>query len=71
MSACAYESHNVTTQVPAAPDVLLEPGKILAQKDIQIPFKTTIGESAQNSPGPGPYLFFPQPVAMASVPVRV
>lgn len=42
----------------AAPDVLLEPGKILAHRDIQIPFKTTIGESAQNYPGPGPYLFF-------------
>lgn len=51
----------------ATPDILPEPGKILSHKDTQILFKTAIGESAQNSPGSGPY-FFPQCVVMASVP---
>ena len=42
----------------ATPDVLLEPGEILTHKDTQIPFKMTIGESAQNSPGARPFTFF-------------
>lgn len=50
-------------------DILLEPGNILTHKDIQISFKMTLGESAQNSPAQGPDSFFSQQVGMSSVPV--
>jgi len=41
----------------ATPDVFLEPGNILAHKDIRIPCRAAMGDSAQNSPGPGPRCF--------------